>query len=216
MNQKIIPAVLSDKLEDYQKAFELFETFPGNEWVHIDIMDGKFVETISADLSHILTLPTTLKKQVHLMVEDPISYLKLCENAGVNEVVFHFESKLKNLRELTQFDTIEIYLGLHPHTSADTLNIEILEYVKGVLILSVIPGKQGNEFLPTELEEITKVKSLSRFESIILDGHVDLETIQLNNLKDLPVRDFVIGSAIIKTTNPLNSYQELSRILLAK
>lgn len=207
----ILPAVLSDQLEDYENALDTFGSFPGNDKVHIDIMDGDFVDSMSADLEEILELPTMLERQVHLMVQDPKEDLELCKKHGVEEVIFHYQSDFEEYEKLDEYKSegMEIYLGINPEIDTiDIINLEgILKYFDGVLVMTVVPGKQGGEFLSSEIMEVINLRHKGFEGKIIEDGHVNIDTI--DQVKNFDIDEFVVGSGIIKQPVPLSAYVAL-------
>lgn len=206
---KIVPAVLSDNLADYSKAFSLFEQMDGNEKVHIDVMDGEFVNSVSPDLESILKIPTKLKKQVHLMAKNPIPYVELCIRYGVREVIVHFGTDYEKIYNFGQYD-LQIFMGINPENKFTEFG-DLTYKVSGFLIMTVHPGLQGQPFLGAELEKVNYLRTKGFDGQILVDGSVNKTTI--TQIKQYPLDEAVVGSAIIKQPNPIEAYTELVKLI---
>lgn len=206
---RIIPAVLSDNLDDYTKAYRLFEQMDGVSKVQLDIMDGVFVKTISPDFENILKIPTKLNKQVHLMVQEPLPYLDLCTKYGVSEVIVHLRTNYGNVNDFDNYG-FKIFLGVNPEDNF--LSFADLTFkISGFLLMTVHPGLQGQPFLPNELKKAGYLRNKGFDGTIIVDGSINLDTI--GNLKEYDIDEAVIGSAIIKQPDPIKAYNELKKLI---
>ncbi len=208
---KVIPAILSDSLDDYIRLLGSFEELDSNEKVHLDIMDGEFVDSKSCELDTVLKLQTTLKRQVHLMVVNPKEFVELCVKYGVEEVAFHYEA-LRGDDDWRNFEESKIQrlLAINPQTSCDEIT-EYLDYFDGVLIMTVNPGKQGGKFLPECLDKgVYLRRGLGYRGRIVYDGGINIETIK--SVLKAYADELVVGSAIAKSGNIKNSYNELNTL----
>lgn len=203
---KILPAVLSESLEDYQKAIKLFESFPGNDSIHFDSMDGEFVSSKSCNIEDIIKLNTSLDRSLHLMVKKPQQFFELCNEFKLNEVAFHFRSEFSEYETLSEYENVNFWLVLNPDVPVSETS-EVLKYFEGVLLMSVVPGKQGGEFIPEVLEKVTELRSAGFRKKIILDGSVNMNTIEY--IKGYDVDELVVGSAIVKQSDPVKAYLAL-------
>ena len=87
----IVPGILVNKIEDLQKQINSVKD--RTEWLHLDVMDGKFVENKNLSLSEINKNDLKgFSVETHLMVENPIEYLEDCERLGVKRVIVHYNS----------------------------------------------------------------------------------------------------------------------------
>lgn len=206
---KIVPAVLSNNLEDYTKAYSQFEAMHGNEKVHIDIMDGIFVKTISPDFESILKIETDLARQVHLMVQEPIPYIELCMKYYVNEVIVHLGTNYIDMSFINKLP-MDVFIGINPENKFTDFE-NILNEAKGFLFMTVHPGLQGQAFLPKELEKVQSARDVGYTGRIIVDGSVNIETI--NQVKKFKVDEAIIGSGIIKQKEPIKAYNDLQNEL---
>lgn len=153
------------------------------DYVHLDIMDGKFVENKTWTFSEILKLSslTSKKFDVHLMVNNPIKYINDYAMINTDYITFHLES-VKNPSDV--IDAIKM-VGIKPGISIkpDTNVSELLPYlpfVKQVLIMSVEPGKSGQTFMESVVYKIDALKRIideKGYDIIInVDGGINEET----------------------------------------
>ena len=159
----------------------------GATYIHIDIMDGKFVPATTWDHHVVEELSSHthgLVLDTHLMIEDPISYVDNFIGAGSNVVTVHleaFKSKeeaivcLRHIREKGVVPGISI----KPLTPVESL-LPYLKEVGLVLVMSVEPGKGGQAFMPSSLEKIAflshKKKELHLDYLIEVDGGINGDT----------------------------------------
>ena len=172
---QIIPAILDKTPEDFAKHMEQLKNSASFQegWVHIDFADNEFVpnQTIGVDI--IAEYPVNLNKEAHLMVAHPLQWIDKLQEAGFKRVIFHFESK-DNIGEcIDQIKALGMEAGVA--LNIDT-PIEKLEPFKDkidlVLIMAIIPGFQGQPFLPEALDKIKGLKQLNWPVRISVDGAV--------------------------------------------
>lgn len=207
MTQKIVPAILTNDVEELRGKFALLKG--ESEWVHVDIMDGRFVPRVSLPLEALKEFEGQFSFEIHLMVADPANYFDACREIGAERVVWHCEA-VQNMDETLK--TAERYpfergVALRPETSESVVE-RFLPWVDFALLLGVEPGAQGNPFAPEVLEKAR----LLRGKTIIgVDGGVSVE-----NLRDvfLSGADYaVVGSAIWKSGKPLEVFREMQTMV---
>lgn len=192
---QIIPAILATTPEDYKRDIEKLnnsESFQEG-WVHIDFMDNKFVPNKSIKPDVIKESPTPLKKEAHIMVENPIEWIPGLKEANFDRVIFHIESKddpvevIKTVKEAG----IEVGIAANPETQVEKLKGLDVDVI---LIMGVKPGFQGRPFEGNTYERIKK--TLQFFDNVAVDGAVKdnnaLELVQSG------AKILVSGSAIMK------------------
>ncbi len=213
----IVPAILEYSIEDYVKRAKEFSFFC--KVIHLDIMDGIYVETKSPDLRDILNQleKHSIKEisyNIHLMVSDPKEMIDIIASYNFHERI---NIKLVYL-PLTQIDStiferedeINLAVSIRPETDINQYK-EILLRFKDIQIMTVIPGNQGCKFNPNALEKINILRSWGFKGKIHIDGSINKETLPIiaNYLPDV----LNVGSAISKSSNPENTYKELVSII---
>ena len=133
------------------------------DYIHVDIMDGKFVKNKTMpfrEMRHIYKY-TSKRLDVHLMVSEPSKYIPLYAELNTEYITFHVEVEEDIVAdlELIKSYSIKCGLALSPDTKVSEL-IPFLPYLDYVLIMSVVPGEGGQEFIPTTEEKIKEVKAL--------------------------------------------------------
>lgn len=197
---KVLPSTNpcpEDKLLDYVKSLETL----GVEYLHCDVMDGVFVENKCLDFTLLENIRnnTNILLDVHLMVDGVYENVKTFSKIKPNIITIHYESP-KNTKELIRSmryirsKDILVGLSIKPNTPVEMLE-RFLNYVDLVLIMSVEPGKSGQQFLPESIEKIIKLKELTANQNIIIevDGGINLD-----NYKDVVnagAEFLVMGSA---------------------
>ncbi len=184
--------------EDVKKAVE-----GGAEYIHLDVMDGAFVPSISFGMPVITSLRGCTDKvfDVHMMVEDPGRYIDDMKNAGADLITVHQEACTHLDRVIGQIRAAGCKAGvaLNPATPINTLDC-VLDQVDMILIMSVNPGFGGQKFIPYTLEKVRalrrKLDSLGLDVDIQVDGGVNMDTIR--PLMEAGANVLVAGSAVFK------------------
>ncbi len=174
------------------------------DYIHVDIMDGKFVENKTMpfrEMRHIYEY-TSKRLDVHLMVEDPSKYIPLYAELNTEYITIHVEIEediLKDL-ELIKSYSIKCGLAINPDTKVSEL-IPYLPYLDYILVMSVYPGKGGQEFIPNsknKLEEVRALLDSYNMKAVVsVDGGVDNKTKDMCQAADI----LVSGSYIINSDN---------------
>lgn len=172
-------------------------------YIHIDVMDGKFVEDTQINtIEKITTLANTSDKQldIHLMVENPLEYIQKLDNKNIKYIIFHLEIQ-EDIKMLIQEIKAKGYLpgiAINPETNIEKL-IPYLNQIDLILIMSVKPGRGGQKFIPTTVDKIAKLKQIIQENKlnilIEVDGGINDQTIK--DVKNIDIA--VAGSYIIKS-----------------
>jgi len=167
-------------------------------------MDGKFVPNYQFPIEEINEITKYSKKplDIHLMVEDPETYVKNIKNNNIEYITIHLEIKknIDYLIELIKSYNYKVGISIKPNTNIKEIE-KYLNKINMVLIMSVEPGFGGQKFLNNTNEKIKILKEMKKDITIEVDGGINNETI--NNIKN--IADIaVVGSYI--TNN--NNYQE--------
>jgi ribulose-phosphate 3-epimerase len=182
---KIAPSILS---ADFSKLGEEIKDVErgGADYIHVDVMDGHFVPniTIGPLIVDAIRPVTKLPLDVHLMIEDPDSYIEAFANAGADYITVHAEA-CKHLHRTVHFIKsfgVKAGVVLNPATPVNMLE-HVIEDIDMVLLMSVNPGFGGQKFIPAVLPKIAAVKELADSKGlnieIEVDGGVNEETAQL-------------------------------------
>ena len=135
----------------------------GADYVHIDVMDGRFVPNISIGVPVVEASrrATTLPLDVHLMIVEPERYIERFAEAGADLITVQFEACVHVHRTLQQIREAgcQVGLALNPGTPVTAIE-EIASLVDVVLVMSVNPGFGGQSFIPTSLGKIERVRTL--------------------------------------------------------
>lgn len=202
---KVAPSILAS---DFSKLGEEIKSVEkaGADYIHFDVMDGKFVPNISIGPAVLESIrPTTsLPIDVHLMIEDADSYIPAFVSAGADIISVHQEAcnHLHRTIQLIKSAGVKAGVVLNPATPVESLK-HVLREVDLVLLMTVNPGFGGQDFIPEVLDKIKdlsewKVKEKWTFE-IEVDGGINKETAKACIEAGADV--LVAGSAIFKATN---------------
>jgi ribulose-phosphate 3-epimerase len=170
---RIAPSILSadfTRLGDEVRALER----AGADWVHVDVMDGRFVPnlTIGPPVVRALRKVTKLPLDVHLMIVEPERYVEEFAEAGADHLLVHVETSPHLHRTLQKIRSLGKRAGvvLNPHTPEDSLRY-VLPELDVILVMSVNPGFGGQAFIPSVLPKVAALRRM-----IDEGGHdIDLE-----------------------------------------
>jgi len=179
------------------------------DFIHIDVMDGKFVDTLNLNLEIFKVVKENFEIPIlaHLMVVDPLNYI----NAIIDYVyafLFHFEidSDINSVIEEVKKYNKKVGLVINPSTKISGI-LEYLSLLDIILVLGVNPGWSGQKFIPetiNKIEELAKYKTKYNF-LIDVDGGINPETAK----KLLNADILTSASAIINAVDPNSVIQKL-------
>lgn len=173
------------------------------DYIHVDIMDGKFVhnKTLSSFQTKQLLKHTTKPKDIHLMVRDVKKYINKFRKLDPEIMTFHYEATedwFDMIRMLKHYD-IKAGMSIKPNTDISVLE-PYLEYLDVVLIMSVEPGKGGQEFINTsinKIQQLDKIRKEKNYKFVIeVDGGINDTNYKL--LEENNVDIVVLGSFITR------------------
>lgn len=174
-NYILAPSILA---ADFSRLGEQVQTVAqaGAEYIHIDVMDGMFVPSISFGMPVMASIRSCTDKvfDVHMMVEEPGRYAADMKKAGADLLCVHQEACRHLDRTAHQIRDLGMKVGvaLNPATPLETLDY-ILPEVDMVLLMSVNPGFGGQKFIPYTLEKIRRLCQMLRSRGLDVDIEVD-------------------------------------------
>lgn len=172
---KVAPSILAadfsrlgEEIADVEKA--------GADYIHFDVMDGKFVPNISIGpvvLESIRPI-SSLPIDVHLMIEDADAYIPAFAKAGANIISVHQEANphLHRTIQLIKSEGVKAGVVINPATPVSLLE-PILPEVDLVLLMSVNPGFGGQKFIPSVLSHIKQVDDFRKLHHLSFEIEVD-------------------------------------------
>jgi ribulose-phosphate 3-epimerase len=211
MSIPIVPAIIPSSL---QAAIEATKEFRFSHEIHVDVVDGKFVEAISwpyDPVGEVIALkPHTdaYTLEVDLMVEKPFKAARVWEEAGADMLVFHMETvDFASFKDFIEHSGITVGISFHGETSIEAVlpYIEIADYVQIMGINKI--GGQGQPFNEETFSKIERIKKEFPEKMISVDGSVNEKTI--TRLAKVGVDRLIVGSAIVKQSDPQAAYQAL-------
>ena len=178
---KVSVSILSSKIKPADITKKLDST--NADYIHLDIMDGKFTENKTWTFSEVKKIISysKLPLDVHLMVNNPEKYIEDYAMMNTSYLTFHYEA-VKDVQ--STIDKIKDYglkvgISICPNTEVDVL-FPYLSKIDQVLIMSVVPGKSGQSFIETSPEKIKKLKEEIEKQNvktiISVDGGINNET----------------------------------------
>lgn len=194
----VAPSILSADFANLEKEIKAVAA-AGADWIHVDVMDGRFVPNITIGIPVVKALKkvSPLPLDVHLMIEEPERYVEEFVKAGSDYLTIHVESTkdaagtLKRIRELGAKPGIT----LRPRTPVDEV-LPLLPLCELVLVMTVEPGFGGQSFMNDQVAKITRLRqeiSSKNLSCLIeVDGGVNAETAKICHEADV----FVAGSYV--------------------
>jgi ribulose-phosphate 3-epimerase len=210
---RIAPSILSadlgrlaDEIHDAEAA--------GADWIHVDVMDGRFVPNIT--LGPIVVAAarraTKLPLDVHLMIVEPERYLEDFAEAGADVISVHEEASVHLQRTLSKIRSLGKRAGvvLNPHTPETALDY-VLEDADVVLVMSVNPGFGGQSFLPSQLRKLSALRQRIDARGLPIDLEVDggVSPATARQVVEAGARVLVAGNAVFGKPDRARAIAEL-------
>ena len=189
----------------------------GAQYVHIDVMDGMFVPSISFGVPVLESIrpATKLVCDAHLMVTEPIRYVEAFAKAGADLITVHLEAceDINATIEKIRACGCKVGVSICPDTPVISVK-DLLKKVDMILIMSVHPGFGGQAFIPESLDKIRELKAMIDAEGLRVDIQVDggIYTHNVEEVIEAGANVIVAGSAIFKG-DTANNTKEMLEIL---
>lgn len=215
MYYKVAPSVLAADFAELGSQLRAVSE-AGAEWIHLDVMDGAFVPSISFGMPVIKSIRRVTDRvfDVHMMVEEPGRYVEDVKKAGADVITVHAEACKHLDRVISQIKEAGCRAGvaLNPATPVSVLE-HILDQVDMVLIMTVNPGFGGQKFIPYTIEKVKAVRRLCDERGLTTDIQVDggISAANVREVLEAGANIFVAGSAVFGT-DPAASTREMVEI----
>lgn len=196
----LAPSILSADFANLGNDIKTIDN-AGADYIHIDVMDGKFVPSISFGMPVMKAIRKYTDKvfDVHLMIEEPGRYINEFKEAGADIITVHAEACCHLNRTLQAIKNAGCKTGvaLNPATPLSVLDY-VLEYTDMVLIMSVNPGFGGQSYIPNSTQKIAQIRDIIDKRGLDTDIEVDggINQSNVTEVIDAGANVIVAGSAV--------------------
>ena len=188
----------------------------GVDMLHFDVMDGVFVPNITYGLPVLeqVRKETDIILDVHLMIIDPIKYVKRFAECGADIISFHLESQSNTMDTIKAIKSAgaKAALAVKPNTPIENA-FEYLPYLDMILVMTVEPGFGGQGFIPETVEKVKIIKdkiiSLGLDVDVQVDGGINDKTAEI--VKSAGANVLVSGSWLFKSENMAEAVKKLKK-----
>ncbi len=188
-------AILGEQIREADEA--------GAEYIHIDVMDGVFVPSISFGMPVIKSIRKVTKKifDVHLMIVDPERFVKEFAECGADSITFHIEATEDVDEIIDQIHSLGCRAGMaiKPKTPTEVVR-KYLSKVDMLLVMTVEPGFGGQKYIPESTERIREIRHMAEEMGIDLDIQVDggITEENISVVLDAGANVIVAGSSVFR------------------
>mgnify|MGYP001262689308 CR=1 FL=1 len=209
----VAPSILS---ADFARLGEEIESVSAAEWIHVDVMDGRFVPNITIGPLVVQALRPLTDKVIdcHLMIVEPDKYIEDFRNAGADYISVHAEACLHLDRSIQAIKQSGAKAGvsLNPHTSEHVLDY-VLEELDLVLVMSVNPGFGGQSLIERVFPKIERLRK--RIDDLGLDTLIQVDggvkTHNAHRFTEAGAHVLVSGSGVFKADDRTAAIRALQK-----
>ncbi len=209
---KVIPTIFARNKKEFKDRFRKLIRLKRN--LQIDFMDGKFVKIRGIDVGDLPDLRKyKIRFEAHLMCAEPVKYARELKKKGFRKVIFHYEAldnkdKVLGLVYYIRAMGMKVWVAMNPNTNFNVLE-DILDYLDGVLIMGVYPGRENQKFNSKVYGKIRMLRKINRKIKIQVDGGVNLDN--ASKLSRIGVNFINSGSFVYNSENAEEAVRELER-----
>ncbi|GIV34582.1 MAG: ribulose-phosphate 3-epimerase [Chitinophagales bacterium] len=216
MHHIVAPSILSADFARLGEAILMIDSSEA-EWIHVDVMDGRFVPNITIGPPVVAAIRPLTKKQldVHLMIDQPEKFIDAFHKAGADHLTVHLEASPHLHRTIHAIkDTgMKAGIAINPHTPV-TLLEDILADVDIICLMSVNPGWGGQQFIPHTYSKIKKLKLLiqSTGSKALIEVDGGVSPANAAQILSAGADVLVAGNSVFSSPEPAKTISALRRI----